>query len=537
MLVELLRQLPGAIGGVRADEALPAWASESAVGQLDTDAGPVEVQVAIRAGFPFAAPGVWVREEGIPQSPPLMPDGSVCWHDAAGEAVDHTRPREVLRHCLDRVRSLLDQSLHERPWSGVMAEYETYWSHQARDGRWLLAPADGRVQALTDVLWVLQATSAGTDGLLVPLEVGELPFPPDRLDMAWVRQHLLSRLTRERRQELSRLIGDRRRAFRVVVFQVPRDNGLDIYLGVRFRPWRGSRHPLRSGRKNAEVEPMAVTCLDMDYLRERGGADLKLKDKHLAVVGCGSVGGQVAFDLVRSGVGRLSLVDHDVMTAGNAFRHVLGMRGTFFPKVQGLATDIQRKYSDVVVRPYPVTIEALLAEGGLPEVDAVVVCVDRPAAAQAVNAALHGSRGGPVVVYAWLEAYGLASHVLRAQPGAPGCFECLLRHPETVELQGNRAALAAGGQDFTKDQAGCGGRYVPFGAVHATRTAAVAVEEVIKGLHGEQGPALVTWRGDDRPFLEAGFRLSGRGQKWPLDAVVQVLGRDAIAVGACPVCA
>ncbi len=54
----------------------------------------------------------------------------------------------------------------------------------------------------------------------------------------------------------------------------------------------------------------------------------KLKHAHVAVFGLGGVGGYVAEALARSGVGTLTLVDHDTISVTNINRQILATRDT-----------------------------------------------------------------------------------------------------------------------------------------------------------------------------------------------------------------
>ena len=96
-------------------------------------------------------------------------------------------------------------------------------------------------------------------------------------------------------------------------------------------------HPHRPERVAVEVPD---TALDPE-LRAR------LHGCTVAVIGCGGLGSNVAEMLVRSGVGRLTLVDFDTVDERNLnrqffFRDQIGM-----PKVIALAENLQRIRSDV----------------------------------------------------------------------------------------------------------------------------------------------------------------------------------------------
>lgn len=96
-------------------------------------------------------------------------------------------------------------------------------------------------------------------------------------------------------------------------------------------------HPHRP----AEVSvPVPDTALDPE-LRAR------LRGCTVAIIGCGGLGSNVAEMLVRSGVGRLTLVDFDTVDERNLnrqffFRDQIGM-----PKVIALAENLRRIRSDV----------------------------------------------------------------------------------------------------------------------------------------------------------------------------------------------
>ena len=54
----------------------------------------------------------------------------------------------------------------------------------------------------------------------------------------------------------------------------------------------------------------------------------KLRDAHVALFGLGGVGGYVAEALARSGIGELTLVDHDTVSLSNINRQILATRET-----------------------------------------------------------------------------------------------------------------------------------------------------------------------------------------------------------------
>jgi tRNA A37 threonylcarbamoyladenosine dehydratase len=67
-----------------------------------------------------------------------------------------------------------------------------------------------------------------------------------------------------------------------------------------------------------------VDRLDPSFLLGRGGGNTGLRQKKVLIVGCGSLGGRIAVELSRTGVSSLTLVDRDMLSPENTYRHVLG---------------------------------------------------------------------------------------------------------------------------------------------------------------------------------------------------------------------
>lgn len=104
----------------------------------------------------------------------------------------------------------------------------------------------------------------------------------------------------------------------------------------------------------------------------------RLASSSVAVVGIGGVGGYAAEALARSAVGRLTLIDFDVVAPSNINRQVHALEGTLGrAKVQVMAERCQAIHPEIEVEPIKAFFSAenaaiLLSSG----VDAVLDCID-----------------------------------------------------------------------------------------------------------------------------------------------------------------
>lgn len=107
-----------------------------------------------------------------------------------------------------------------------------------------------------------------------------------------------------------------------------------------------------------------------------------LQGAHVMVIGLGGVGGPCAESLARSGVGRLTLVDFDLVCVTNTNRQVQALRGTVGqPKASVLAERLRLIDPSATIKAVPLFYEARVADallrgGELGPPDWVVDAID-----------------------------------------------------------------------------------------------------------------------------------------------------------------
>lgn len=81
-----------------------------------------------------------------------------------------------------------------------------------------------------------------------------------------------------------------------------------------------------------------------------------LADAHVVIVGVGSIGSAAARELAQYGVGTLSLVDPDRLGSHNLIRHTLDARDVGRLKVDAVAQQLSRRWTQLDVRPYALDV-------------------------------------------------------------------------------------------------------------------------------------------------------------------------------------
>jgi molybdopterin/thiamine biosynthesis adenylyltransferase len=155
------------------------------------------------------------------------------------------------------------------------------------------------------------------------------------------------------------------------------------------------------------------------------------------VIGAGGLGSPVAMYLAAAGVGRITLVDPDIVDLTNLQRQIAHQTDSIGkPKVDSAAVTLHQLNPQVKVSPLKASADSSLLEQLVPEADVVLDCSDNFSTRQAVNAAcVHHNK--PLVSGAAIRFDGQIS-VYDPRSGQQPCYACVF--PPDVALEEARCA-------------------------------------------------------------------------------------------------
>lgn len=529
----------------------------------------VAVTVRLPPAFPTCLPKVSVRLSDLPgRIAHVENSGNICIAPSNGLSVDITRPREVVQEALDRARDLILRGLKGQTTDDLAREFLAYWDARHSDLIWSICDSRGqsrplfagRVQRadrsermlLADsrgeaVQWTgrlgwrfldqrARAYLLGLDRPILPPDLGDSPTLGD-----WLRifqnnsetaeweffQAWLGRITFPGLLVVSFPTPDSSIPTLIAV-HLPRLSDADTKAARRgFRRDSVTGHRQLTFARRYPLDREAPRRLDAAFLRERGGG-VPLDGKHVTLVGCGSVGGFLAFNLASLGVPRLTIVDPDLMGGENVHRHLLGVADIGAFKALGVATYLNKHFPHQVVEARTNRLEEIIqSEPRLLDTDLLVIALGEETLERQLNQSL-GCRVPRL--HTWLEPLGVGGHtLLTGRPTDVGCYECLFENGPR-----NDASLCAPGQTFNRTLAGCAGLHSPFSSLDAIRTASEAARIAVSALRGEEPNAvLLSWRGCVGEFERQGYALSPRGLRIPAGSVSRL---DTFGRTGCPVC-
>ncbi|QGP51444.1 Sulfur carrier protein ThiS adenylyltransferase [Piscirickettsia salmonis] len=307
-----------------------------------------------------------------------------------------------------------------------------------------------------------------------------------------------------------------------VLLSMPRLSGQRAELLLRFSSVENLLHPILKFDKQWQIQPFHIERFNKQYLLERGGADSLLNSKKVTIVGCGSVGSEIAVMLAKAGVGTLVLVDDDTLHGDNIHRHRLGgislsfmPKSDYFYKVDLLSSMLHKDLPYVKVCSKKSKFEQVTVDKDVQNSDVIVVATGSPISSLSINRKLIKLKVNSVII-CWNEASGYGGHSVSLNL-TESCLECIFTSESGFSMS-NPLALLQVNQDTSNNLTGCGGVFTPFSYLDSSRTACLAVKQSIDFLQGNCSSKALSWKGENKNSL----RVTDRFSRMPLQEEIML---------------
>jgi molybdopterin/thiamine biosynthesis adenylyltransferase len=160
----------------------------------------------------------------------------------------------------------------------------------------------------------------------------------------------------------------------------------------------------------------------------RGFDQGRLQRATVVLVGCGGINGHLAMGLVRKGLGKLILLDHDTVELSNLNRKLFFEQDLYKNKALCLARNLRMfATQETTIYAYPMDFESARQAGHDLTRDIIVIGIDRDTDRIAINN-YYRLRNTPTITMAVSEDAN-NGYVFIQEEGGP-CFGCLFGHSQ-----------------------------------------------------------------------------------------------------------
>jgi molybdopterin/thiamine biosynthesis adenylyltransferase len=483
--------------------------------------------------FPLSLPSYFISIT-FPFIPHVEEDGKICYTHDDNVFVDYTDPYSVITESFQLARNTITAGIRGENKVDFINEFESYWL-RLKDveqiyGNLNLSSGPSQIKiglknkltfAVSEESEYLEKTKRFIDltdkgityenGIYFSLEPEFYPDPPrsnDPITFEYFKR-ILSGVKANDLKIVQKLANRPTKAKEYVIISFEQPDGIKSIFAFQFSG--SKKHPIVANDFSGKIKPVSIQRLDKEYLIKRGGNGETHFNKKGLIIGCGSVGGFIIEELIRTGFTDLHIVDNDKLSQENSYRHFVGFEHLYQPKVDAIKKRIEKIFPHSNITAINDKIERLILNKKLDfsSYQFIVVATGNVTVNHFLNELIISKFPGLPIFFSWNEPYGIGGHVLSANINNSGCYNCLYDN----QYRHNRASFADRNQSkpFLKSVSGCGTIYTPFSSIDSRYTACLTVKKVVGVMNGSQNTNTInSWKGDDKLFTQEGFRSSAR---------------------------
>ncbi|MHC4457011.1 MAG: HesA/MoeB/ThiF family protein [Planctomycetota bacterium] len=167
-----------------------------------------------------------------------------------------------------------------------------------------------------------------------------------------------------------------------------------------------------------ETYSRQIVLADIGY-----DGQLKLRNARATIIGMGGLGSLIALKLAAMGIGKLRMVDRDIVSRSDLHRQYLyDVDSVGLPKVEVASQKLNRLNPDVILEPFPESLNLMNSDQLIGGSDVVLDGLDRPEPRYIVNRTCFKHKI-PYIFGATIESVGNVSTFV---PGQTLCLECFM---------------------------------------------------------------------------------------------------------------
>lgn len=484
--------------------------------------GKHQLHLLLPEGFPFPRPRVAVNPvEPVLKWPHLEEGGLLC---IASDEAPHSpeNPIASVVHAIDRAQTLVNDCLEGRGFEHFEDEFVSYWNRWAKTEQPVrsLCRPDGPSRLVRAWFGKSFTVVAEDDAILRAWLEGFFGekmerdnFTPREIPFIWLEKvprpadypgnvgALLRLVQSDDRSKalLEGLLLDQAASNKTVLLGCRTRHGVGLGAVRILKPLatRGRGDPLiRGGFRGtppksillarysaAPVVGANVIRCDPSWVhgRDHNPAVGVLSTKSAVILGVGSVGSSVATLLAKSGVGKITLVDPQLLASENTSRHELGANSVERGKAAQLATSLRQRFPHLAIEAEgkPWQEFARIKPEQLTSADLIISTMGAWSQESELNAAVLKLPSFAPILYGCTEPHAAAGHAVVFMDRT-ACLRCL-----TDDLGELRTPVTSWSGDTTKQIPACGGSFQPYGAVELEHTIALIAESALDVLAGK----------------------------------------------------
>ena len=447
--------------------------------------------------------------------------GLICTGISKNRNIDYDNPNIVYEKCLLDCIKTIEKSLKNKDYNKneIIEEFNAYWNEiiapnniafnfiepsnnlreikvfETSSQKIYFLEENSEINLDCEYIKKIQSKHKITGkGIYIPFPVGFLPPTPLENIKNWLNNTLTKHL--DLLQKLFKLTHRKPLKTLWIISSIKLYNKY-LWFVLKFESKDKIQIKNIEELLSLKITPYGVETYNKSYILPRGGA-INSESKKILLVGCGSVGGEIANNIVSTGIVRdLTLIDFDYLKFENTYRHTLGGKYVGYQKTIALKEELISKYPYLNIKYQNTSITKFLQEDFINSFDGIIMATGDATIERYFNNEIFKMKKRPWLVYTWVEAYGIGGHAIYIHNRGKGCLNCLYKNIYGEKSLHSIQNFIEVNQNTTVDISGCGSHFVPYSFLDAKETALLASKLILKALLNElKESKRISWKGN-----------------------------------------
>lgn len=487
--------------------------------EFDANSFQIQLYIILDDSFPYDFPKVYIASKcyvNIKHLPHVDNNKTICCFDSSRVSPNIFHKENILVDLFVKAKSIIEDGVNNENTDDILDEYTAYWNKGVKTDDFYIIDELPKCFCLMHCYFRIKnrIIHSSKDYIKIFIEnCGEVYDDKYLVSCVYIPLKNAISFIPKNAYEMNLVVKNNSDYYReyagyitknynkkcIVVFSLPSHSKIVCgFINPRIPQINGYRKghsPLLyafSQNKHIEYEKISVYNASQERLFARGGNGLTNSDKKICIIGCGSVGSNIADAFANCGINRFTLIDKEILTVDNIARHICGFQHIDLSKTESVK-DVIVKHNPNIICDVKHENANIVLENDIELLKSCDLIISTTASStleyHLISKFNKGIIDKPVAIL-WVEPYSVCGHAIILNKPQDIFKELFDENLSFIE------SVVANPDQYLKREAGCQSTYMPYSGLNVKIFVSTFVKEYINGSFSGDKNYHFIWAGD-----------------------------------------